>query len=675
MAFRDAIAALLGRGGPNTQIEWLGPTFRQMVLGLTPEELYRTQPHLRIVLSFVARNVAHLGLKAYAREGDNDRRRLGRSDDPLAALIARPNPNMTTFELVETLAADLGLYDVAYWWLREDVNAPSGWALRPIPPAWVTGQSGGNAFAPSRYEVTSPRGRVTYVKADDMIVFHGWNPGRPKHGTSPVETLKQVLSEQVQAWSYREQVWQRGGRVGAYLTRPKDATWSDAARERFARDWKDRWTGKDGKKAGGTPILEDGMELHRLGFSAREDEWAEVAKLALSTVAAVYHVNPVMVGILDNANFSNTREFRKMLYSETLGPTLARIEERVNAFLVPRVTTNPDAYVEFNIEEKLQGSFEEQASILSTSTGAPWMTVNEARARMNLPAIDGGDQRVVPLNVLVGGQASPRDSGTQNERSGRALSKGALAMLEELNASHPQEATGVIRALPAKSSRPVRAKAQVGDGHEAKAEEIMDAFFDRQREAVLARVNGAKDDTWWNAERWDKELAEELLALALQTTKDAAAATLAAFGLDPDAYDVARTEAFLAEVAASRAAMVNATTRDQIGAILAGSGPDGVADPAHAFEVAKSSRSATIAATLVTTFAAFAATEAARQNGGGRKTWIVTSGDPRASHAAMNGETVPVDATFSNGAKWPGDPVLGADGVSNCRCDVEITFG
>ena len=439
------------------------------------------------------------------------------------------------------------------------------------------------------------------------------------------------------------------------------------------RDWKDRWTGKDGKKAGGTPILEDGMELHRLGFSAREDEWAEVAKLALSTVAGVYHVNPVMVGILDNANFSNTKEFRKMLYSETLGPTLARIEERVNAFLVPRVSSNPDSYVEFNIEEKLQGSFEEQAAIISTSTGAPWMTVNEARARMNLPAIDGGDQRVIPLNVLVGGQASPRDSGTQNERSRPALSKRARGVLAALEASPPQKELG--GSVEEVSPRSIRAKAQATVGHEAKAEEIMDAFFDRQREAVLARVNGAKDDAWWNAERWDKELADELLALALQTTKDAASAALAAFGLGEGAYDVARTEAFLAEVAASRAAMVNATTREQIGAILAGSGPEGVVDPGHAFDVAKSSRSGTIATTLVTMFAAFASTEAARQNGGGRKTWIVTSSDPRASHSAMNGESVPVDAEFSNGAKWPGDPVLGADGVSNCMCDVEITFG
>ena len=69
--------------------------------------------------------------------------------------------------------------------------------------------------------------------------------------------------------------------------------------------------------------------------------------------------------------------------------------------------------------------------------------------------------------------------------------------------------------------------------------------------------------------------------------------------------------------------------------------------------------------------------EACRQNEEpGRKpwkTWVVTSGNPRASHAAMNGETVPYDEPFSNGAMWPGDiDALDASEVANCECIVEI---
>lgn len=657
MGVREAVAALFSQRDNQAQIDWLGPTFRSMILGLTPEELYRTQPHLRIVLSFVARNIAHLGLKAFVRLDESDRERL--RDDPLALLLKRPNPSMTQFELLETLALDLGLYDVAYWFVYQDADAPSGWRIQPIPPSWVSDQRGGTFFAPAKYTVQNPDGTRTEIPADQMLVFHGWNPGKPKHGTSPVETLKQVLAEQVQAWSYREQVWQRGGRVGAYITRPKDAQWSDAARERFAQDWKARWTGNDGKKAGGTPILEDGMTLNRLGFSAREEEWAEVAKVALSTVAAVYHVNPVMVGVLDNANFSNTKEFRKMLYSETLGPQLARIEDRINTFLVPRVSSNADAYVEFNIEEKLQGDFEEQAAILSTSAGAPWMTRNEVRALRNLPAIEGGDELVVPLNVLTGGQASPRDSGAQNEEP-----------------KHDIGELRVVRALSGAKSTPwrVRAKAQVAEPYTRKAEEVVEAFFERQGRAVLSALGAKAAGDWWDAERWDRELGDDLFALALTVSSLIGKDVAASMGFSESDYDTARTEAFLREVAKSRAGAINSTTREQLEAILSGDGPDGVTDPAHAFEKGKS-RAAVIAATFLTTLAAFATVEAGKQTGAASKTWLVTSSNPRPAHAAMHGQTVGIDEPFSNGAKWPGDPALGADGVAGCECDVEVTFG
>ena len=68
--------------------------------------------------------------------------------------------------------------------------------------------------------------------------------------------------------------------------------------------------------------------------------------------------------------------------------------------------------------------------------------------------------------------------------------------------------------------------------------------------------------------------------------------------------------------------------------------------------------------------------EACRQNDDGDniyKTWVVTSNNPRASHAHMNGETVPYDEPFSNGAMWPGDiDNLDVEDVANCQCVLEI---
>jgi len=65
---------------------------------------------------------------------------------------------------------------------------------------------------------------------------------------------------------------------------------------------------------------------------------------------------------------------------------------------------------------------------LQTAIGRPWMTANEGRARMNLTRMDGdADQLVTPLNVLVGGQASPTDSVAKASAANGVMTKPAGA--------------------------------------------------------------------------------------------------------------------------------------------------------------------------------------------------------------------------------------------------------
>lgn len=169
----------------------------------------------------------------------------------------------------------------------------------------------------------------------------------------------------------------------------------------------ENYSGDGGSNAGGTPLFEDGMELRTNRFSAKDEQFVEASKLSLSTVAQVYFVNPTMVGLLDNANYANVKEFRRALYGDNLGPEIERIQQRVNAKLVPRLADASKTYVEFNLQTKLAGSFEEQSDLLQKAVGGPYMTVNEARARLNMPSIEGGDDLIVPLNVTQNGDQDP----------------------------------------------------------------------------------------------------------------------------------------------------------------------------------------------------------------------------------------------------------------------------
>ncbi|MGN8689493.1 phage portal protein [Atopobiaceae bacterium HCP3S3_F7] len=631
---------------------------------LNPAKMWRTQPHLRVVVDFLARNVAQLGLHVYERMPDGGRVRA--DDSALAQLLRFVDGAITTYDLVYATVGDFALYDAAYWWLMQDSRVPTGYRLLRLPPTWVSQWPGDDSpFFASRFNVAF-QGKVHTIPASidgspGVVRFGGYSPTAYIGSSSKVEALKATLLEQIEAARYRSQIWENGGRVSAVLERPVDAEpWSDRARDAFREDWYAKYTGK-GPGAGGTPILEDGMKLTRVDFNAREQQFVEAAKLSLQTVASVYHVNPTMIGYTDGATYSNVREFSRMLYTDTLGPILRQVTERINKQLLPVMGLDPARfYAEFNIAEKLAGSFEEQAAVLSSSVGAPWLTPNEARARQNLPAIEGGDQLVVPLNVTVGGQASPRDSGTQNETPG-APDRATAAPLP----------TAKRAALPPVKSR--RARTAATDAVAA----VLAKFFEHQHKVL----RGKKDKLPWDSERWDKELTADLLAVSRAEALRAATDALKDNGLGADAYDEARTVAYLTESSARKAEAINEGTRkrlqDAVDALDDWDDEDG--EPPNPYDkvlVDEADGHAHTWGAVVAGFATgFGITEAARQNGGKRatKTWIVTSANPRESHAAMDGETVPIDDTFSNGLDWPasfGDP----DEVAGCQCEVAVSW-
>lgn len=706
--------------------------FEDYVAGLSPEDLYRTQPYLRTVISFLGRNVAQLGIHVFERVSDTDRRRV--KDDPVALLLKRPNPTMTTYDLVDRLVSDWATYNDAYWILEPNLDMESGWQIQPVPPSWVQRLSGGDLWGPDTMWVLPPGAAHPYpVKMENVIRFHGWDPVNLSRGSSPIQALKAVLMEQIHAVRYRDQIWTRAGRVGVTVTRPPmgAGNWTPEQKKAFKDVLDSKLSGDSGTDAGGSIILEDGMTMDRMRFTAHEEEFVEAAKLALATVAQVYHVNPTMIGLLDNANFSNVREFRRMLYGETLGPILAMIEDRLNAFLVPRVALDPDIYVEFNIGEKLQGSFEEQAAVMQSATGRPWQTVNETRARFNMPQIEGGDEISIPLNILLGGPGGDPDApaigvGTAGGMSADDIAKRVTAAAALIRSGFEPtaalEAMGLdpiehLGLLPTTVQRPATPDGEVDEEiqdalksayaalgkaiqegarpkvlpvldaprvtdskdrapgtYETNVKRVLVATFKRQRAAVTAALGAKAGGDWWDTDRWDRELGDDLFRLALLTATKIGKDTAAALGFDPDDYDETRTLAFLRAVADSRAAAINAATALEIQTVL--DAPEGEAERTvdQVFDNAENQRSGAAAAALITCFSAFATAETGKQLGGGKavKVWRVNSKDPRAEHAKMNGESVPVDQKFSNGAEWPGDPVLGADGVSGCRCSVEL---
>lgn len=614
------------------------------VLNYTAQQLYQTQDNLQAVVNYLASSIAQLPLKVYRRNDENSRERD--RDSEAAKFIWKPNRWQTSFEFNRALATEYFVFGAVYIWTVRSNESDSGWEAFIVPTEWLLDkpEKSSNPYEPDTIWVRINDGtdEAIEIPADEFTLFRTYSPGNPGGYISPISALRETLQEQIEAGRFRKELWHSSGRLNAQIIRPSNVQpWSEETRKKFITSFREAW-GAGGNKAGSIPLLEDGMEIKPFQTSFKENQWAESVKLSRETVAAAYGVNPSLIWHTEAQTYASAKDNARQLYSECLGPILQMLQQRINAFLLPKIGADPNIYVEFDLNEKLKGSFEERAGILQAAVGGPWMTRNEARADNNLPPVEGGDELIVPLNVSEGSQIedAPETDGIN------------------LNAAKIQ-----------KKSAPVKIKSKSTDEEDAAVSEIIVNFLKRQARSVTSKITAT--DEWWDEERWNKELADDLEPVMIQITKRHGKTASRALGED---FNDEIIDHYVRKISESKAEGVNNSTKRQLDENIELG--DLGKEPAKVFED-RESRSKAIGRAVATAAATWAVKEAINQANDSEKfpmitkTWI-TGDNPRPSHAAMDGETVPYEGNFSNGAFWVGDDNLDADETCGCNCSVSV---
>lgn len=627
----------------------LMPEENPHVDGLSARQLYATQANLHAVVSFLANSVAQLPLKVYTRNAEFNRQRD--RDSNAAKLLYRPNADQTAYELWNAVMTELLLMGVSTLWVLPDPDSESGYQLRLIPKEWIMDSERNTNYAPDKIRVmTNGSGSYIEIPRTEFVQFRTYSPGNPGGYQSPLAALRQTLNEQIQADKFRTEIWSSSGRFNSYLTRPSNVQpWSDEQRKAFVSAFREGW-GKGGSNAGKIPLLEDGMEIKPYQFNSKEAQYAETKQLSREDVAAAYHVNPSLVWHTTTQTYASAKDNARALYADCLGPTLQMLQQRINSFLLPMIGADPQTYVEFDLTEKLKGSFEERASIIQSSVGGPWMTRNEARADNNLPPIEGGDELIVPLNVVEGGQASPLDT-HMNQNAGTA------------------ELKLIVPAHRKDNENTIRIKGRANDEENEELTEILQKFFRRQANSVLPKL-GAKSAEWWDEDRWNAELADDLEPIIDKIADAHGMSTAEILGTE---YGREITRKYLRKLTEGRAKAINASTLEKLMQTI----EDAEQEPAAVFEKRESNDAVTFGQSLATAIASWAVLESVHQaqNSGYskrvEKEWV-TGPNSRPSHTAMNGQRVGIDEKFSNGADWPGDDNLPVNEVAGCNCSTEV---
>ncbi len=501
--------------------------------------MYEHQPAVRRVVDYIARNVAQLGLKLYERVDDTEREHD--PDHPAARTLDHPNDLDPGDRFIFNFVADYLVHDNAYALKLGRNGGDTPLTLIQVPPASVA-VNGTGRYTVESYSIYRADGSSFQVDPADVIHWHGYNPSDARIGISRLETLRMILAEDAASQAASIELSKSGLAKPGYIKRPLEAPeWSEAGRQRFQESWANQSKSSPRK----TPVLEEGMEFADFGVSPKDAEMLAGREFTNDEVASLYgmeHCPP------------QDEEERRQFLADVLAPITRELSRLLCFSILEAEYQEEDYYFEFDLKEKLRGDMENRFQAMTAAAGRPWATVNEIRARENLPPVETGDELTIPLNVMVGDNPRPAPN--------------VMPIQDPLEP--PQDGSHrEARALPA-AKAPIllpRSRAIAGrrNADAGSLGEMLAGHFRRQRRVTLSK-GGAGEVKAVDDERWNRELGDDLLRRAREIVNregNIAAARMAE-RFDPDLI-----QHYLAAMAEGTARDINATTAkhiEQVGA-------------------------------------------------------------------------------------------------------------
>lgn len=322
-------------------------------------------------VSAVSETIASLPLAVYRR---TDTGREKAPDHPLYRVLHdQPNERQSALEFREQMTAHMLLRGNAY---ARIVRGNDGQVrqLLPLHPDRVrileleNGRIG--------YEVTDSAGKVQRLTMDEVFhLRHRSDDGVT--GISPIARARQVLELANAEAEHGLDTFNNGSKLLGVLKAPGRLN----TQQRLAI--KEAWATY---KAGGTPVLDDGLDYAPVSMTLEDAEWIAARQFSVEECCRLFRVPPTIVGDLRHGNYSNTSELFRQFVTLSLRRHLLAWEQAISRQLLTEAGRRT-LFAEHGVEGLLRGDSTTRASFYESAISNGWMTVDEVRDLENLPKL------------------------------------------------------------------------------------------------------------------------------------------------------------------------------------------------------------------------------------------------------------------------------------------------
>lgn len=293
-----------------------------------------------------------------------------------------PNANETFVDLMQKIVTSLLFDGNAYiFMVKNDRNQVL--ELHVIDPQEIAVKVADNTVYFVWQDKRFTKNEIVHIKGLSL-------PGSVK-GISPLEKQRLSTTLAKTAENFGNEYFENGIHMSGVIETPSDAKVDVEEAKRIVEQFSNRHTG--GKHAVG--MLTGGATWKPITVTPEQAQFLETRKFNKIDIALFYKIPAYMVDPTVTSSWgSGIAEQNLAFLQRTLMPYIVKIEQAFSLYVL-----NGQQYLKFNTRALTRGRQTEEMDLLVKASNNGLMTVNEARALMDMEPVEGGDQIFMPVNI------------------------------------------------------------------------------------------------------------------------------------------------------------------------------------------------------------------------------------------------------------------------------------
>lgn len=341
-------------------------------------------------MNVLRESIGKLPLKVY-KYNERNGIEVAREHPLYNVLHTRPNPYMTSANFWATVEYNRNHYGNAYVWIQGYGKDTKLWILPSTDVEVWYDDAKILADNPDIYYKYTAGGKQYMFGSEEILHFKASNSLDGLVGVSVQKQLQMTIGGAVKSQKLLNKMYESGFTAKAVLN--YTGSLNDANVEQLVKGIENY--AKGGLKDKGVDNIIPiplGYSLNPLNIKLADNQFIEVKQYSSLQIASAFGIKPYQIGDYTKSSYASAEAQQLSFYVDTLLYILKHYEEEITYKLLSREDMDNGYFAKFNVSVILRADLATQINTLSTAVNSFLMTPNEARAKLDLGNVDGGEK-------------------------------------------------------------------------------------------------------------------------------------------------------------------------------------------------------------------------------------------------------------------------------------------